>query len=61
MAAGKGTEDVTTYVNTELEFCNIENIHVMRSSFAAVGESSIDHIVLKLLGLAGLICLWCCR
>mmetsp|Transcript_5160 Transcript_5160/g.7900 ORF Transcript_5160/g.7900 Transcript_5160/m.7900 type:complete len:898 (+) Transcript_5160:232-2925(+) len=38
MAAGKGTEDVTCYVSTELEFCNIENIHVMRTSYAAVGE-----------------------
>jgi hypothetical protein len=38
MAAGKGTEDVSRYVSTELEFCNIENIHVMRSSFSALGE-----------------------
>lgn len=32
MAAGKGTEDVSFYQNTELVFGNIENIHVMRSS-----------------------------
>jgi Myotubularin-like phosphatase domain len=32
MAAGKGTEDVTLYPNTELLFCNIDNIHVMRVS-----------------------------
>lgn len=37
MAAGKGTEDVSMYTNTELEFCNIENIHVMRSSYQAQG------------------------
>lgn len=32
MAAGKGTEDVSVYQNTELVFGNIDNIHVMRSS-----------------------------
>jgi hypothetical protein len=34
MAAGKGTEDVSWYNRTELIFCGIENIHVMRASFA---------------------------
>jgi len=32
MAAGKGTEDVTMYNNTELIFANIDNVHVMRQS-----------------------------
>ena len=32
MAVGKGTEDVSFYPNTELIYCNIDNIHVMRSS-----------------------------
>lgn len=38
-AAGKGTEDITQYQNTELCFCNVENIHVMRSSGNALAES----------------------
>lgn len=36
--AGKGTEDVTMYSNTELIFFNIDNVHVMRSSAACLGE-----------------------
>ena len=32
MVVGKGTEDVSLYSNTELVFCNLENIHVMRAS-----------------------------
>ena len=32
---GKGTENVQDYNNTELLFCNIDNIHVMRNSFHA--------------------------
>ena len=32
MAAGKGTEDISLYPNAELTFCNIDNIHVMRTS-----------------------------
>lgn len=39
MAAGKGTEDVSLYQNTELIFCNIDNIHVMRSSAAIFAEA----------------------
>lgn len=31
-AAGRGTEDASQYQNTELLFCNLENIHVIRSS-----------------------------
>ena len=38
MATGKGTEDVSLYTNTELTFCNIENIHVMRSSASLLGD-----------------------
>jgi len=32
MAAGKGTEDASIYTNTDLIFCDIDNIHVMRNS-----------------------------
>ena len=32
MAAGKGTEDISLYPNSELIFCDIDNIHVMRAS-----------------------------
>jgi hypothetical protein len=38
MAAGKGTEDVSSYANAELVFGNIENIHVMRNSAASFAE-----------------------
>eukprot|EP00599_Poterioochromonas_sp_BG-1_P005388 CAMPEP_0173135244 /NCGR_PEP_ID=MMETSP1105-20130129/1782_1 /TAXON_ID=2985 /ORGANISM="Ochromonas sp., Strain BG-1" /LENGTH=222 /DNA_ID=CAMNT_0014047217 /DNA_START=120 /DNA_END=784 /DNA_ORIENTATION=+ len=38
MAAGKGTEDVSSYFNAELVFGNIENIHVMRNSANALAE-----------------------
>eukprot|EP01038_Epipyxis_sp_PR26KG_P006333 gene6333-8720_t len=41
MAVGKGTEDVSLYHNTELIFCNIDNIHVMRSSAANFAESQV--------------------
>ena len=38
-AAGKGgTENASAYTNTELIYCNIDNIHVMRSSYEALGE-----------------------
>ena len=37
-AQGKGTEDVSMYSNTELIFCNVGNIHVMRASYALLGE-----------------------
>jgi hypothetical protein len=39
MAVGKGTEDVSLYQNTELLFCNIDNIHVMRSSAMALMDA----------------------
>jgi len=39
MAVGKGTEDVSAYPNTELVFCNIDNIHVMRASAIALAEA----------------------
>jgi myotubularin-related protein 1/2 len=38
MVAGKGTEDISEYTNTELVFCNIENIHVMRGSLSSLAE-----------------------
>lgn len=38
MAAGKGTEDVSSYFNTELLFGNIENIHVMRNAANTFAE-----------------------
>ena len=34
--SGKGTEDVSEYPSTEIIFCDIENIHVMRASFASL-------------------------
>jgi hypothetical protein len=39
MALGKGTERESNYDNTELIFLNIENIHVMRNSHAAMGDA----------------------
>jgi hypothetical protein len=39
MAMGKGTEDVSYYPNTELVFCNIDNIHVMRTSASAMADA----------------------
>lgn len=39
MAAGKGTEDISAYTNAELIFCNIENIHVMRTSLSCLGDA----------------------
>jgi hypothetical protein len=39
MAMGKGTEDVSYYQNTELVFCNIDNIHVMRTSAVALADA----------------------
>lgn len=36
MASGKGTEDVSEYPFTELIYSDIENIHVMRSSFQSL-------------------------
>jgi len=39
MAVGKGTEDVSLYQNAELVFCNIDNIHVMRSSANALADT----------------------
>lgn len=39
MAVGKGTEDTSQYQNTELVFCNIDNIHVMRSSASILAEN----------------------
>jgi myotubularin-related protein 1/2 len=35
-AQGKGTEDPRNYPNTELHFCDIANIHAVRSSFASL-------------------------
>eukprot|EP01034_Spumella_vulgaris_P031305 gene31305-38677_t len=39
MAVGKGTEDVSMYQNAELIFCNIDNIHVMRSSACNLADT----------------------
>ena len=39
MAMGKGTEDVSYYPQTELIFCNIDNIHVMRNSAWAMADA----------------------
>ena len=38
MAGKGGTENAAAYVNTELIHCNIDNIHVMRGSYEALGE-----------------------
>jgi hypothetical protein len=38
---GKGTEDATNYINTELIYCNIDNIHVMRNSLTMLGELAL--------------------
>lgn len=38
-AGGGGTEDVAAYNNTiDIHFCDIENIHVMRSCYSSLGE-----------------------
>jgi hypothetical protein len=39
MAAGKGTEDISSYHNAELVFGNIDNIHVMRSSITTLTDN----------------------
>jgi hypothetical protein len=39
-ASGKGTEDVSEYRCTEMVFCEIENIHVMRTAFASLLDIS---------------------
>lgn len=40
MVAGKGTEDTAEYTNTELIFCNIDNIHVMRASLNNLADAT---------------------
>lgn len=35
-AQGKGTEDPRNYANSELHFCDIANIHAVRSSYASL-------------------------
>jgi hypothetical protein len=38
-AAGKGgTENAAAYINTELIYCNIDNIHVMRAAYETLGD-----------------------
>uniref|UniRef100_A0AAV1UFR8 Myotubularin phosphatase domain-containing protein n=1 Tax=Peronospora matthiolae TaxID=2874970 RepID=A0AAV1UFR8_9STRA len=37
-AQGKGTEDPRNYSNTELHFCDIANIHAVRSSYASLAS-----------------------
>lgn len=39
-ASGKGTEDVSDYRCTEMVFCEIENIHVMRAAFGSLLDLS---------------------
>ncbi len=39
MAVGKGTEDISLYQNAELVFCNIDNIHVMRTSANSLADT----------------------
>jgi len=41
---GKGTEVISNYRHTELQYCNIENIHVMRDSINQVGIACIPCI-----------------
>lgn len=38
MAAGKGTEDISLYANTDMIFCDIDNIHAVRNSLVAFAE-----------------------
>ncbi|RLN60608.1 hypothetical protein BBJ28_00019961 [Nothophytophthora sp. Chile5] len=37
-AQGKGTEDPRNYPNSELHFCDIANIHAVRSSYASLAQ-----------------------
>nr|CCA17961.1 myotubularinlike protein putative [Albugo laibachii Nc14] len=37
-AQGKGTEDPRNYLNAELHFCDIANIHAVRSSFRSLSD-----------------------
>ena len=46
MAAGKGTENAASYESTELIFCNIGNIHVMRNSFVLLGRLLVMRLTL---------------
>lgn len=39
MAAGKGTEDISDYIHSDLIFCDIENIHVMRNSINYLSDA----------------------
>lgn len=41
MAAGKGTEDASIYNNTDLIFCDIDNIHVMRMSAITFADCNL--------------------
>ena len=49
MASGKGTEDVSEYPHTELIYSDIENIHVMRSSFSSLLSINLAKDVISLL------------
>jgi myotubularin-related protein 1/2 len=53
MASGKGTEDVSAYPHTELIYSDIENIHVMRSSFNALQNINLPKDVISLLAQTG--------
>lgn len=49
MASGKGTEDVSEYPFTELLYCDIENIHVMRSSFHSLQNINLPKDVISMI------------
>lgn len=49
MASGKGTEDVSEYPFTELIYSDIENIHVMRSSFQSLLTINLPKDVISML------------
>ena len=49
MASGKGTEDISDYQFTELIYSDIENIHVMRSSFQSLLNINVPKDVISVI------------
>ena len=45
---GKGYENIDNYINTKLEFCNIDNIHIIRQSLNKLTEISLPNIYYNL-------------